>query len=425
MIRKVLIVGLLFVVAIPCTAVIIYVDDDGHGVNDGSSWVDAFVELQSALDVATSNDEIFVAQGTYKPDYDVATDTHTRDRSSTFQLLNDVKILGGFAGYGHTNPNSRAIERFKTVLSGDLSGDDEPGFLNVSENVSSVVTGSGVNNTAILHGFIITGGRGSFGGGMKNINGSPKISNCRFIANSVSTKGSGMYNLFGAPKVFNCIFAGNNVFGDMYEAGGAICYVECNWPELRHCTIVGNSYTGTQGLKAGAVRNIASFIYIDNCIIWGNDDYDIAYEPGSGWFYINRTIADKSTLFASIIFEDPLLVNAIGADGYYGTDDDNLRVMPGSPCIDNGTGAKPLIDFAGNPRKINGKVDIGAYEFLPGNFDFDNDVDEHDLYIMVATWLSFEGSSNWNPSCNLNGDSTIDVVDLAMFGEYWLTGVGL
>ncbi|GAG05797.1 unnamed protein product, partial [marine sediment metagenome] len=52
-------------------AATIYVNDDAIGANNGFSWMDAFTELQSALDIATSGDQIWVAAGTYLPDYDV------------------------------------------------------------------------------------------------------------------------------------------------------------------------------------------------------------------------------------------------------------------------------------------------------------------------------------------------------------------
>jgi len=46
---------------------IIYVDADATGENNGSSWADAFNDLQDALAVAERSDEIRVAQGAYSP----------------------------------------------------------------------------------------------------------------------------------------------------------------------------------------------------------------------------------------------------------------------------------------------------------------------------------------------------------------------
>ncbi|UCG88236.1 MAG: hypothetical protein JSW71_06735, partial [Gemmatimonadota bacterium] len=37
---------------------VIYVDDDAPGANDGSSWTDAFRDLQDALAIAQYGDEI-------------------------------------------------------------------------------------------------------------------------------------------------------------------------------------------------------------------------------------------------------------------------------------------------------------------------------------------------------------------------------
>ena len=48
---------------------IIFVDKDRVG-DDGTTWVKAFKHLQDALAVAGSGCEIWVAEGTYKPDED-------------------------------------------------------------------------------------------------------------------------------------------------------------------------------------------------------------------------------------------------------------------------------------------------------------------------------------------------------------------
>jgi hypothetical protein len=63
---------------------------------------------------------------------------------------------------------------------------------------------------------------------------------------------------------------------------------------------------------------------------------------------------------------DPFFVDADGADNIFGTEDDNLRLLPGSPCTDRGdnSAVPPSVteDLDGNPRIMDGTVDMGAYE---------------------------------------------------------------
>ena len=83
------------------TGKIIYVDDDAVGLNDGSSWQNAYNLIQDALANANSAEkpvEIRVAQGIYKPDQ--GTGQTPGNRGATFRLINGVKLAGGYAGLG-------------------------------------------------------------------------------------------------------------------------------------------------------------------------------------------------------------------------------------------------------------------------------------------------------------------------------------
>ncbi len=89
--------------------------------HNGSSWCHAYADLQAALDVATAETTIRVADGVYRPDRE------TGDRAATFQLTSGIAIYGGYSGCGAPDPDERDLDEFETVLSGDLNGDDAPG----------------------------------------------------------------------------------------------------------------------------------------------------------------------------------------------------------------------------------------------------------------------------------------------------------
>src|SRR5690349_3090286 len=74
------------------TAGVIYVRASAAGSNDGTSWTNAYVSLQAALEDADNGDEIWVAAGTYTPAVPPG------PRSVAFELNRGVALYGGFAG---------------------------------------------------------------------------------------------------------------------------------------------------------------------------------------------------------------------------------------------------------------------------------------------------------------------------------------
>ena len=105
---------------------VIRVNPGALGANDGSSWANAYLLLQSALAAASNGDELWVAAGVHTPG-------PVGSRTATFQLKTGVRIYGGFAG-SESNRAQRDPSSRETILSGDLSRNDQPNFINNAEN---------------------------------------------------------------------------------------------------------------------------------------------------------------------------------------------------------------------------------------------------------------------------------------------------
>jgi hypothetical protein len=102
-----------------------------------------------------------------------------------------------------------------------------------------------------------------------------------------------------------------------------------------------------------------------NTIVWGNTaaigDPQVYWEVGT--FTAGDSIIEGGCPAGvtcdpvSIIDADPLFVDAPNGD---------LRLLQGSTAIDTGNNAAVpagiTTDLAGNPRILNGTVDLGAYE---------------------------------------------------------------
>ncbi|MBX0327052.1 hypothetical protein K2Z83_05060 [Oscillochloris sp. ZM17-4] len=319
-----------------------YVSASAVGANDGSSWANAYTDLQSAL-AAASGEDIWVAAGTYKP-------TTGADRNATFQLKSGVAIYGGFAGT-ETARDQRDWAANLVTLSGDLLGNDNGTIADTeptrADNSCHVVRSSSVSATAILDGVTISGGNancgawpGYLGGGMFNVtNGSPTLSNVTFSGNSANI-GSGMTNYSGSsPIVSNVIFSGNSASG----YAGAM-YNNYSSPTLSNVAISGNS---------GGISNTVSSPTIRNSIIWGN-----GYAIGGSAASVSYSLIEGGYAGTGNLDIDPLFINASGGD---------LRLRLSSPAINAGNNAVtnpalPATDMDGQPRVFANTVDMGAYE---------------------------------------------------------------
>jgi len=136
----------------------LYVDSTATGANNGSSWSNAFVELQDALAIALAGELILVAAGVYYPDQGIGQSNNARE--STFSIPDGVTLRGAFPPGG----GARNLGMHTTVLSGDLQKNDvdldgnsiAESFNHISgSNAFSVVT---IEGEAVLSGFTITAG---------------------------------------------------------------------------------------------------------------------------------------------------------------------------------------------------------------------------------------------------------------------------
>lgn len=254
----------------------VFVDASATGANDGSSWADAFTDLQSAL--ALSNVDVWVAAGIYHPGPSGAT-------AATFVLKDGVALYGGFSGT-ETQLSQRDPALFVTRLSGDLDDDDVYGAgiwykgWNVNgPNSQHVVTASGVGPTAVLDGFWIQEGRVAFqqGAGMQCLNASPTIANCTFWRNITSwSSGSGLVVSGGNPTIANCTFLEN--FADR-TYGGGLAIVGVSAPTVTDCLFQANhgradSSTETRGV--GLYFGSSLPVTISRCTFSGQD-YDTVF----------------------------------------------------------------------------------------------------------------------------------------------------
>lgn len=127
---------------------------------NGSSWSTPG-DLQSLINNAVIGDQIWALQGTYTPG---------NNRTSSFSMKNGISIYGSFYGFESQLSDRVLLSGLSSILSGEI------GLAGTSDNCYHVLHNTGLDNSAILDGFIIQGANDDrsptlsegLGGGMFN-----------------------------------------------------------------------------------------------------------------------------------------------------------------------------------------------------------------------------------------------------------------
>lgn len=305
-------------------------------------------------------------------------------------------------------------------------------------------------------GSTFTANSGTFGGAIYA--GNPEVRNCEFQANIASLTGGAIQS--GSASVDGCMFRGNKA-----ERGGAIAYAE---GQISDSTFSGNSAVSPTGI-GGAYFGLASSVDFNNCSFAhnvANDGTVLGFEPDTSlprstialtncvlrsaaqeFGFLNR--ADLTVAHCRLsndlpvdaidlggnIDANPLFVREPndGGDGWgddpetpdvdEGANDDygDLRLRPGSPCINAGDPAYVAeageTDLDGHPRVLCGRVDMGAYEFGIGDYDCNQVVDLFDFSVW-ASCMTAPGGGPIAAGCeafDFNADAAVDLADYAGF----------
>ena len=396
-------VFLLLIATLPLTgaraaATIYYVKADATGSNNGTSWTNAYTDLQAALTTVASGSEIWVAAGTYKP-------TSDTDRTIRFVLKNGVAIYGGFAGT-ETLRSQRNLEANPTILSGDIGTLDD-----TSDNTYHVVEASGTNATAVLNGFTITAGNANgdisdsagggiyiegasnpsltnliirnnqavdFGGGMYTKDANLSLANIVFSNNSVAgsqggfNQGGGLYNISGDLILKNVTFRNNtvtNAGAGMFNAEGDLTLTNVTFKTNTSVNGGGGIYTmgstlmmtdvtfdGNKGGSGGGIYVESSSLKITNALFNNNSVSQGGGGISSSWstvlnltnvtFTNNKAatqdggaIRDHSNSASSIV-SSTFIGNSAGGDGGAIDIDENRYTINNVVFKDNSAGAK-------------------------------------------------------------------------------------
>jgi uncharacterized delta-60 repeat protein len=237
---------------------VIYVSHNSvcDAVNEtcGQDWDNAFPFLQDALEVATVNNNIWVAKGLYYTD-DNAAGNLAGNRSATFTLANQVGVYGGFDDmHTATQLSDADPELYVTVLTADIGKDDTLDGNGIIATYTDIVGDNGymvVKDSALVHSFTLQGftinggGSATFdtSGGIYLEFSGGTLKDLQIIANE-GYRGTALYHSADLNDNCDTMLIDNVLIKNNREASYGVMFldsVSCNSYEVNQLTMEGNA----------------------------------------------------------------------------------------------------------------------------------------------------------------------------------------
>ena len=368
-----------------------YVSLNGNDTQDGTTWTNAKATIQEAIKASTKGDTVFIAEGVY---------------NQTISTKDGVHIFGGYNATTH----HRDIDAYPTILDG-------------TGLQSCLVKVTTCSQTIFIDGLTLQNANHGSSGGAVALKKNSVLNRCTITNCYTSGSGGGVHN--NAGLVSNCIIelceslgaggAVHNTAGGIVEntiirgckGNYAAIRNESN-SIVRNCLLHNNEPSGSDWPNSGGIYNPSGVVYNNtivcnygsqyagihseniayNNLLWNNHSeegfadpanyvsgentkYGSGYNAGDSFFEAENftvTLSTENTANIGPHFVAP--TNFVGAPKnaaeIAAMRSANFAITANSAVIDKAKADTELAyDIDNNPRPINGRSDIGCYEYDP------------------------------------------------------------